>query len=141
MMYGNDEKIEVGIGGEWIANNLHVGDNVMVPTLTDEPFWLMLVDKGARTILESFEDGDKNEWIVDVVVRGYCYEKLQFNSRSYQLQDDKPLVYVFSHLILASKFSMPPTSHFVKGRYVTYELIAKVVEVIMEALKSINLLG
>jgi hypothetical protein len=29
----------------------------------------------------------------------------------------------------------------VKGRYVTYELIAKVVEVIMEALKSINLLG
>ncbi len=62
MMYDSDEKIEAGIGGEWIANNLHLSDNVLVPTPTNKPFWLMLVDKGVHTILESFEDGDKNEW-------------------------------------------------------------------------------
>jgi hypothetical protein len=35
---------------------------------------------------------------------------------------------------------MPPISHYVKGRYVTYELITEVVEVIVEALKVVNLL-
>jgi hypothetical protein len=62
------------------------GHNVEVPTPIDEPFWLMLVDKGVHTELESFEDGDKNEWTIgNVVVRSYWYEKFQFGSRSYQL--------------------------------------------------------
>jgi hypothetical protein len=66
MMYDSDEEIEVGIEGEWIA------DNVVVPTPTNEPFWLMLVDKGAHIVLESFEDGHKNEWNVrNVMVKGY----------------------------------------------------------------------
>jgi hypothetical protein len=61
-MYDSDEQIEVGTWGEWITNNLHPSNNVVVPTLIDEPFWLMLVNKGVHTVLESFEDGDKNEW-------------------------------------------------------------------------------
>jgi hypothetical protein len=56
------------------------------------------------------------------------------------LQDDKPLAYAFSHLILASKFSMPPISHSMKGRYEIYELIIEVAKVIVEALEAINLL-
>jgi hypothetical protein len=84
MMYDSDEEIEVGTRGEWIVNNLHLGDNIVVLTPIDEPFWLMLVDKGAHIVLKSFEDGDKNEWIArDVVVKGYWYEKLQNSSRSY----------------------------------------------------------
>jgi hypothetical protein len=78
MIYDNDKEIEDGIGGKWIANNLHPSDNIGVPTLTHEPFWLILVDKGVHTIFESFENTDMNEWTIgDVVVRGYWYEKLQ----------------------------------------------------------------
>jgi hypothetical protein len=29
---------------------------------TEEPFWLMLVDKGAQILQKSFEDADQNEW-------------------------------------------------------------------------------
>jgi hypothetical protein len=35
---------------------------------------------------------------------------------------------------------MPTSIHFVKRRYVTYEFINEVAEVIVEALKAINLL-
>jgi len=98
-------------------------------------FSLMLVDKGAHIICESFEDVDMNEWIAwDVVVKGYWYKRLQAASHSYQLRDDKPLAYVFSHLILVSKFNMPPTIHFVKGSYVTYEFTNEVAKVIVEVL-------
>jgi hypothetical protein len=81
MMYDSDEEIKTRIRGEWISNNLRPCDNFVVPTPTDEPFWCMQMDKGTHTILESFENDDKNEWTArDVVVRGYLYEKLQFSS-------------------------------------------------------------
>jgi hypothetical protein len=47
---------------------------------------------------------------------------------------------VFSHLILASKFSMPPTCHVVKGDDATYEFTQVVTEVILEALEDVKLL-
>jgi hypothetical protein len=65
---------------------------------------------------------------------------LQPWSHSYTLRDDKPLAFLFSHLILASKFSMPPTLHVVKGNYATYELTHDVEEVILEALEAFKLL-
>jgi len=40
----------------------------------------------------------------------------------YFLKDDKHFTYVFNHLVLAFKFSLPPTTHMVKGAYATYEL-------------------
>ncbi len=72
------------------------------------------------------------------MVRGYQSKKLQFGSRSYQLQDDKPLAYVFSHLILASKFSMPPIRQSMKGRYVTYELSTEMAKVIVVHQKQLT---
>jgi hypothetical protein len=51
-----------------------------------------------------------------------------------------PFAYVFSHLVLASKFSLPPTLHSVKGKYVTYELTHEVAYVILDALEVVNLL-
>jgi hypothetical protein len=38
------------------------------------------------------------------------YDRLQQGSRSYTLGNDKPIAYVFSHLVLASKFTMLPTN-------------------------------
>jgi hypothetical protein len=75
----------------------------------------------------------------DVVLHGIWYIKLSPNSCSYLLRDDKSLAYVFSHLILASKFPMPPTSHIVKGRYVSYKLSMEVVDIISNALEVAKL--
>jgi hypothetical protein len=65
---------------------------------------------------------------------------LQPGSRSYTLCDDKLATFVFSHLILASKFFMPPTLHVVKGNYATYELTHDVEKVILKAFDAFRLL-
>jgi hypothetical protein len=63
LMYDLNENIEVGSWSEWIAENLCPSVNVIVPTAIDEPFWLMLIDKGAYVVVTSFKDVDGNEWI------------------------------------------------------------------------------
>jgi hypothetical protein len=73
-MYNSDKKIKTSFKGEWIVDNLYPGDNIVVPIDVDGPFWLMLVDKGAYIVQESFIDDDENEWIVgDVIVQSYRY--------------------------------------------------------------------
>ncbi len=59
-MYDLNENIEAGSGSEWILKNLCPCDNVALPTRTNEPFWLMLVDKGAHIMVTSFKDVDGN---------------------------------------------------------------------------------
>jgi hypothetical protein len=44
LMYDSDEEIEDSFGGEWIVENLCPCDNVVVPTTTNESFWLMFVE-------------------------------------------------------------------------------------------------
>jgi len=142
IMYDPNEEIEVGTGGEWITDNLHPGDNVAILTTTNEPFWLMLVEKGVHVVDKYFTYFDGNECTQgDMVVKGYWYERLQVGSHSYLFQDDQPLTFVFSRLILASKFSLPPTNHMVKGSYATYELKNNVAEIILEALEAFQLLN
>jgi hypothetical protein len=69
LMYNLDEKIEVVFEGEWIAENLCPNDNMAIPTTTNEPFWLMLVDKGAHAMVTSFKDVDGNKWTEgDIIV-------------------------------------------------------------------------
>jgi len=41
---------------------------VVVPTRKNDPFWLMLVDKGAHVVVTSFKDVDGNEWIEGNIV-------------------------------------------------------------------------
>jgi hypothetical protein len=43
-------------------------------------------------------------------------------------------------LFLASKFSLPPTTHIVRGTYATYELSNETISVIMAALEDTQLL-
>ncbi len=73
----------------------------------------------------------------DVVLKGYWYERL--HAGSYILQDDKPLAYIFSHLIITSKFTMPPNTHFVKG-YACYELKLEVLGFIIDVAEGTRLL-
>ncbi len=56
-MYDLDEEIKVGIGGEWIANNLALGDTIAIPNEITNPLWAMLMDKGPHFIESNFEDG------------------------------------------------------------------------------------
>lgn len=59
MMYDSDEEIEVGTGGEWIVENLVLGDNVAIPSDTIDPFWILLVDKGPPLLNQTFKmDGE-----------------------------------------------------------------------------------
>lgn len=62
MMSNSNEEIEIGISEEWIVDNLRLGDNTVVPSDTNEPFWIMLVDKGFHFVASNFEDGWGNKW-------------------------------------------------------------------------------
>jgi hypothetical protein len=118
MMYDFEEEVETKLGGEWIAYVVQIGDNV---NGIDETFWI--IDEGVHTVQTSFTNGWSNEYVEgDVVLRGFWYDRLSINSRTYLLRDDKHVAYVFSNLILASKFSMPPTCHTFNGKYTSYEL-------------------
>jgi hypothetical protein len=91
----------------------------------------MIINKGVHTISTLFINVWNNEYVTrDIVLHGFWYDRLYVGSCTYLLKDDKPSAYIFSHLILASKFSMPPTSHIVKGKYASYELLLKVMDII-----------
>ncbi len=66
---------------------------------------------------------------------------LQSGIRTYLLRDDKPLAYVFNHLVITSKSSLPPTTHMVKGVHATYELSNDAISVIMAAIEDTQLLN
>ncbi len=101
----------------------------------------MLVDKGPHFVELDFEDAWGNTWQQgDVVIWGYQYDVLQNGIRTYFLQNDKPLAYVFNHLVLASKFSLPPTIHIVRGMYATYELSNEAMSIIMVTIEDTQLL-
>ncbi len=71
-MYNLDEEIEAGFEGEWITENLCPSNNMVIPTTIDEPFWLMLIDKGAHVVVTSFKNVDGNKWTKgDIIVWGF----------------------------------------------------------------------
>jgi hypothetical protein len=136
MMYDSEEEFHSESRFEQICEDVQVGENVAVPTdLAHEPFWIVLCDRAIHIVQESFTDAWDNSFVVgDVVIRGYYYECMQEGSRSYFLSTNKPQAYLFAHLVLASKFSMPPTQHVVKGSHVIYELRHDVLCLISDAL-------
>lgn len=82
-------------------------------------------------IEHAYADSWGQDWVLgDWVIRGVWYERLWPGSRSYILLKDSPLAFVYSHLIIASKFKMPPTTHSVRGCNATYELVHDVMNVI-----------
>jgi len=60
-------------------------------------------------------------------------------SHTYIVRDDKPLTYIYSHLIVACMFVMPPIMHFVKGNFASYELRLEVLDYIIDAIEVVTL--
>jgi hypothetical protein len=58
----------------------------------------------------------------------------------YYLLKNSPPTFAYSHLIVASKFPMPPTTHVVKGSLSIYELSTKVLGFIHKGLASRQLI-
>ena len=141
-LYNNDEKVEAGLDREWIADGLCIGDNVAVRSpLQEEPYWLMLVHTATRTLQDSFTDPEGNGYGPrDVIFSGFWYERLKEGSCTYLLRNDKEPSSVYSHLLLTSKFSLPPISHSLKSRLAGFELKLDVKEIIDEAARTAALL-
>ena len=141
-LYDADEEIEAGTGGEWIADGLCVGDNVAVRAPAEqEPWWLMIVVKATYIVEEAFTDPDENTYVPgDVVFDGIWYERLKEGSRTYLLRNDREPSTVYSHVVLTSKFSLPPIAHPIKSRLSGFELKVDVKEIIDEALRGAVLL-
>jgi hypothetical protein len=136
LLYDLDEEVEAGSGGEWISEDVSIGNNIAIraDSTDDESFWIMLVDKGLHVVQTEFTDPSGSLYVHgDQVLRGYWYERLRPGSRTYWLRDDRPQSFVFSHLVIASKFSMVPTAHSVKGSFGSYEVKEDVLNIILNA--------
>lgn len=116
---------------------VRVGFNIAVraDSENDERFWVMLVTKGEQVNLVAFTDDAGNSFVPgELLIQGYWYEQYQAHSRTYLLRDDRPFAYVHSHAVLLSDFSMPPTTHSVKGTFASYELRVSILDSITASL-------
>ncbi len=73
--------------------------------LLDYPNWYFV-----HMLKENFIDVWGQQWFEgDYFIQGLWYEKSRSSSRSYlEVLEDSPPTFVYSHLIVASKFFMPP---------------------------------
>jgi hypothetical protein len=134
-----EELEEFGSVGDEMVEDVLVGDNIIVlcHSFVDGSFWIMLVDKPLYLVTQHFIDAWGQEWFEgEYVICGLWYERLHQGSKSYYLPKDSLVAFVYSHLIMASKFSMPPTSYVVKGSISTYELFIEILGLIHEGLAS-----
>jgi hypothetical protein len=116
-----------------MAKDVNIGDNVAIKcqTNTNEDYWILLCDKGLHMVEECFTDRWGQEWFPgDWVIQGVWYERLRLGNMSYILCEDSPPAFVFSHLIIAFKFNMPPITYNVQISNAIYELTANVMGII-----------
>jgi hypothetical protein len=105
---GSEPQIELSEG---LADNVVLGDNLVVPysSSADESFWIMLCDKPLHVVRVGFTDAWGQEWFAgDHAIRGLWYERTTSGSRTYELLDGGAHAYVYSNLVVASKFAMLP---------------------------------
>jgi len=70
----------------------------------------------------------------------WYYELIWPASKTYYFNDSGQPAYVYSHIMHASKFVMPPTSHTIKGNYSTFELPNETLQLIEKSLKDLRLM-
>ncbi len=60
------DEINYGNGGEEMAKDVHIGDNVAIrcQTSTNEDYQILLCDKGLHMIQEGFTDSWGQEWFL-----------------------------------------------------------------------------
>jgi hypothetical protein len=84
-----------------------------------------------HVLKESFTDGWGQTWYEGHnVIGGLWYERLQLGSCTYYFHKNSPTALVFSHLVITSKFPMPPTIHVVRGNSTTYKFLEEVLRII-----------
>ncbi len=134
-MHNADVEIACGNGGEGMADEVVMGDNIVVMNSSNEGFWIMLVSTLIHMVKEHFMDQWEQIWFEgDYVLHGLRYEKICPGNKFYYLLEDSPPMYVYSHLVVASKFLLPPTTHVVKGSLCTNELSANVLAIIQKGI-------
>ncbi len=57
-----NKDIEFGIGGEWIVDDVQVGENIIPLNDPNDPFWILLVTKCVYVIEESLINGWNNKY-------------------------------------------------------------------------------
>jgi hypothetical protein len=132
-----DEQVEFGSGGEEMVEDVCVGDNtvVMCHSSLNESVWVMLIDKPLTMVKEHLIDAWGQEWFQgNYIICGLWYKRLHLGNKSYYLLEDSPPTWVYSHLIMASKFPMSPTMHVIRGSLCTYELSNEVLRITHEGI-------
>jgi hypothetical protein len=89
-------------------------------------------------VVETFLHVYKNEG--DFIICGHYYDLIRPRSKSYYFNDEVRLAYIYSHLVCASKFAMPPTSHNVHGSYSTFELQNETLQLIEKVFEDLHVL-
>jgi hypothetical protein len=69
----------------------------------------------------------------DDVVGNIYYQRWGNNDTFYVLLKDSHRAYLYSHLVKAVRFLMPPKNHGVSGNDLIYELLGKILQNINEA--------
>jgi hypothetical protein len=129
--------------GEAIANKVPIGDNIVVPceSTNGKQFWLLLWDKPKHIVTKTFIDAYKNRYYEgDSMIPRWYYELIWPTSKTYYFNYSGQPAYVYSHIMHASKFVMPLTSHTVKGNYSTFELPNETLQLIEKSLKDLRLM-
>ncbi len=99
----------------------------------------MLCDKPKHVVIEIFIDAYKNTYYErNKLIQGRYYNLLWLGSRTYYFNDDAPPTYIYSHLVYASKFVMPPMSHSVRRSYPMFELSNETLHLIEKALEDLK---
>lgn len=103
-----------GAKGETIVESISIGDNVAIPCDNDvgKVLWLLFCDKAKHIVKDNFVDSYGNTYYEgDEVIQNYYYDLLHPRNKTYFFNDDVEPAYIYSHLMCASKFGIPPTSH------------------------------
>jgi hypothetical protein len=91
----------------------------------------MLVDILVHLIKEHFIDVWGQQWFEgNYIIRRLWYERSHPSSKSYYILEDSPPTFMYFHMIMVSKFSMPPITHFIIGSLSTYKLSKEVLGII-----------
>lgn len=137
--HADEEDWAFGGDGEELSDLLNLGDNFVVPAEEDNAeeveFHVLACQTRKFRVTESFKCVWGCEFEVgDLAVGGTYYQKWGSSNKSYVYLSESNVAYIPPHLVCASKFSMPPANHRVKGGHQVYYLEDETLELIRAAI-------
>jgi hypothetical protein len=100
--------------GDELVTALEIGDNLAINIKEGNDgvsFLLILCIEPLRKVAKAFTNGRGTSFEEDDVVGSIYYQKWGHSDTSYVLLKDSQKVYIFSHMVRAIKFLMPPRNH------------------------------